>query len=161
VRKKHQAQDEYIAAIASLQEVAALQRQLGDLSQLAATLNSLGSAYQAIGNYDASLSSLQQALDILKGSGESKEQVVVASNLANVFANTGDLDRARRFYEEALELSKARFPELEPRILTNLGSLNYNVGRLSDAEFQYKRALALFKNLGDVPSVAGSVRSSC
>jgi len=82
-----------------------LARQVGDLDQLAFTLNDAGRVYQGVGNFEKAFKVFDEANELWK---QQDNQVMLADNLgasamANYFA--GNYDRALSFAEEAWEIS--------------------------------------------------------
>ena len=83
-----------------------LARQVGDLDQLAFTLNDAGRVYQGVGAYEEAFDAFDEANELWTQQGN---QVMLADNLgasamANYFA--GNYDKALKLAERAWEISK-------------------------------------------------------
>jgi tetratricopeptide (TPR) repeat protein len=98
--------DRLIEALEHCEPTIALARQVGDLDQLAFTLNDAGRVHQGVGDYNKAFEAFDEANELWTQQGN---QVMLADNLgaaamANYFA--GNYDKALSLADQAWEISK-------------------------------------------------------
>ncbi|XP_066297321.1 uncharacterized protein [Branchiostoma lanceolatum] len=123
---------------------------------IAASLNSIGSAWSAMGDQQKAINFLQKALDVEKLiHGRNADNPGIAGllhNLGNSWKHLGDYKKALGFNEEALGMRKRIFgedkdhPDIAPS-LKKLGEAWRNLVEARKAIFFYEQALKMFKRV--------------
>ncbi|CAN5906812.1 hypothetical protein BH11GEM1_BH11GEM1_28270 [soil metagenome] len=116
-------------------------------------MNTVGTAYAALGLYDAARSQLEQALAIRQQALGPNSLAVAETEVALGEAATahGDLDDAGVQLHRALAIRQASLPPTHTDIahtLGGLGALKGKEGRLAQAESLYWRALRIDEGVG-------------
>ncbi|HET9315700.1 MAG TPA: tetratricopeptide repeat protein, partial [Vicinamibacteria bacterium] len=128
-----------------LQVVAIREKELGESSDLAATLNNLGNTYNDMGRLDDAARVHERAIAI-KEKANGPDHYFLSqslSNLANVYVRQQRYDEAERLHRRALAIKRHALEENHPEIGVsehNLGDLAFQRGDHQTAEAQYLRA---------------------
>lgn len=142
-------------AIATLQQVLALARQLQNKEFEAATLIGIGLNYHRIGQSQKALEFYNQALPITKEIKDRSGVVVTLTNIGAVYRSIGQLQKALEFYNQSLPISKeVGDRSQEAIILNNIGGVYNRLGQPQKALEFYNQALQINKEVGDRPGVA-------
>jgi tetratricopeptide (TPR) repeat protein len=136
---------DYASAIRSAQEAFTLHQQLGQRSEAAWDLNTVGLAHLYSGQYDAALASYQEALTLDRAGGDGDGEITRLNNIGNVHFMRGRYADALMLYEAALANVDARTSQgsrarLRKMTLSNLAALFQRLGA-------NERALELYGRL--------------
>ncbi len=132
----------------------------------AASLNTLGSVYHAMGDHAAAEPLYRQALAAARRTlGEGHSDVAHnLSSLAALYTAMGNYAAAEPLYRQALEVRRAALGEEHPRFaaaLNNLGKLYRAMGNYAAAEPLHRQALGIIRReLGEAhPYLAATLSS--
>ncbi|HEV2352037.1 MAG TPA: tetratricopeptide repeat protein [Terriglobia bacterium] len=144
-------------ARASLEEAVEIYRELGDLSGVAVTLNSLSVVRRNQGDYAAARSLLLETIQIWQEGGDPVSIAHALSNLADVAREQHDYGGALSLCQESLAI----FRRLGDRtgmawVLNHQGDFLREQGDMIAARALYEQALEIFRELGNR---VGSARS--
>jgi serine/threonine-protein kinase len=146
----------YPAAIAALDEAAALQAPAGPTADLSATLTELGNTHFYAGHFDVADSLFRRVLAISR-SRYGDRHPSVANDLINIGAvqfERGRYEEAERYYRDALAITEGWYGRDHHRTAANLTML----GRALIRESRYDEAVALLERaLGIQERVFGPV----
>ncbi len=149
-------QGRFDAARAALTAAARAQRECGDRSGEATTLDTLaGVIYQSGGDIAEARGLALDALRITRELGLRDKEAIQRGHLGLLALESGALDEASEQLDAALaihrELGNVRFEAAE---LNNLGLLARERGDPAEGARRIGRALALFRSVGDVKGAA-------
>ena len=137
-------------ALSYYEQALPLQKQVGDRSGEANTLNNIGAVYDALGDKQKALSYYEQALPLLKQVGDRSGEATTLNNIGAVYSALGDKQKALSYYEQALPLLKqVGHRSGEARTLNNIGLVYADLGDKQKALSYYEQALPLLKQVGD------------
>jgi len=143
-------------AIVHLREAAEIRERAGLLGPLGRTLNFLGIAFERVGRPDTAEVCFRRGIALSSGEGDSVSTYAALNGYGNFLSNAGRLDEAIQVLERAV--ATARFTKDARRILDaeiNLADVERIVGRFTDAERRYERALAMAAD----PATEADIRS--
>ena len=109
-------------------------------------LKSRAAVSAVMGDVQAALNSLHQAHAIFGRLGEARSQAIVLQNIGSIYSDARDYPRVLRYYEQANETFKDD-PALSMAAHNNRGNALKEMGRLAEAEAEYRQALATAKAL--------------
>ncbi len=133
------------------QSIEVHRRIFGDThTEVAASLTSLASHYEALSKFDRAEAMYREALKITEKScgPEAPETAALLNNLAALAFRTGDGDTPADLYRRALRIKRRVFGGNHPEVamtLNNLGALYKALGRLPEAKQLYQRAIRIFE----------------
>lgn len=149
------------AALLWLDQALLICREMNHQGGIAASLNSLGIAYQNLSEYAQAISSFEQSLQIRRQLNNRNEIASSLNNLGNVCGAAGETQRALDLLSECLELSREiKDQSAEAYALNNLAKTYYGLGDREKALECLKESLRLYrltKNPGGVASVLSSL----
>ena len=142
-------------ALTHLADAVALFRQLGDIANVANTLNSIGATERQRGNLDEAEAAFVEALELARRAGDEAKVALVDGNLGTIASDRWELDRAvvhfRAAYEQYRVLGGLRGAA---RNLTNLALGHRLRGDLPTARAMLAEALGWWRSSGDAEGVA-------
>ncbi|WP_144016680.1 ATP-binding protein [Beutenbergia cavernae] len=144
------AEDDYAAALASVEAAYALNSQRGDEEAQAVTLHQSSNVLYHLGRYSEALSALIQALPLFRRTGYRYREAVTLTNAAAIALFTGQLADAGRWVTESLEIIR-RLDDQEA-LATALGvhgQVEALLGRTASAHELFTEALTIAKEVGD------------
>ncbi|MCC3155628.1 sensor histidine kinase [Hymenobacter sp. 15J16-1T3B] len=127
-----------------------LARQLRDRRGALRCLNDLGTCCFYAGDYPAATRYYLAARRLAEQLGHRRIESFAYNGLANVQVERGELAAAQRNYEAAL--ARAAAPTDEALFASNLGNLLIRRRQFGEAERYTRRALRLYRQLGEAPS---------
>ena len=134
------------AAVAPLQQAAALCRQAADPRCEAQALYTLGRSHTALAQHRDSLESYQSASKLRRQSGDSFELAMALHNLAAAHWFLGEPARAVPVYQEALALRRALNDQPGVALtLYGIGAAHWSMSQAQAALEAYRGALPLFR----------------
>ena len=114
-------------------------------------INMLGMFRWQQGDLDQAVELYNDARERAVRTGDSKLAAITAQNLGVIANIRGDFDRALQFYQASLADYRAMgMPRDVCVALNNLGMVYTDTERWEDAEFAYREAIELVRDLGDV-----------
>lgn len=145
------ATDGYSNALPELQTARQLYAQADDLAGEARVLSRLGALYMERGKCDQAEVCLSRALEITREIGYRRVEVTTLVNWANLHFVQNRVNDFMQLNHEALELlSKLNQAHGEAFIRVNIASVRHGlIGEHEEARNEAKRALRLFRNIGD------------
>jgi predicted ATPase/Tfp pilus assembly protein PilF len=154
-----QDQGDYGAARQFYEESLTIQRNLGDMLEIANSLNNLGLVAQQQGDYVAAHSLLRQSLAINRVLAQEGGIALSLQNLGNIAQLQGDYEEARRSYEDSLAILR-NYQERGSiaSLLNNLGMVAIAQGHYDTARAHLEESLAIYRELRHKSSVA---QASC
>ena len=136
----------------------------GDHSDVATSLNNLGSLYRAQGKYADAETLLKDALDMSKRlhKGDHPDLAQSLKNLGSLYLSQGKYADAETVLKDALDMNKRLYKSDHPQLaqsLNGLGFLYTSQGKYADAETLYKEALEMRTRLhkGNHPNLVQSL----
>jgi predicted ATPase/DNA-binding SARP family transcriptional activator len=137
----------------------ALQRGLGDLEGVAATLNNLGNIAVRLGDYARASVLYTEALGHFQALEQHGAVATVLNNLGSIAGDQGDHQQAAHLYEASLAIRRDHGDQVGvAESLANLGHTAHMRGDRAVAESQLSESLALRRELGDSVGVGESLR---
>ncbi len=149
------------AALVHESAVAAAER-ADDKAALADALAMRGENRQYHGRYDEAIADLNRAYALNLELGRKEGQQYALNAIANVYSdgNVAEFDKAIGYYRQLLKDKEAAGQRSEvATMLFNIANANVQKGRLDEALADFRRAMAIDLELGDVAGVAESERS--
>jgi tetratricopeptide (TPR) repeat protein len=118
-------------------------------SDIAAILNNMGSAYEALGDAKRAIEYFEKALKIdLAVFGDSHPNVAIRyNNLGESYRDLGEVPRAIEYFEKALKIDLAVFGDSHPNVaisFNNLGLAYKELGDAARAIEYFEKALKIF-----------------
>ncbi|MBD1904664.1 tetratricopeptide repeat protein [Funiculus sociatus GB2-A5] len=140
------------------QLVEAWQQSNSESWEFAASLNSLGNAYNSLGQYQSAIDYLQQSLAITREMSARNGEAKSLIGLGNAYNSLGQYRLAIDYLEQSLAI----FREIsdcngEAASLGNLGSAYCSLGQYSLAIDYYQQSLAILPEVGDCREEAYSL----
>jgi putative nucleotidyltransferase with HDIG domain len=122
----------------------------GNLSEVAHTVNAIGTSYWQRGQLEESARLYQESGRLAREAGDERLLAMVEQNIGILASMHGEMERALEHYALSLDLyRKLDLPEEVARLLSNVGLLQAKLERWSDAELTYAEASTLAKDAGD------------
>ncbi len=122
--------------------------QLNNLQLEAASYNSLGDTYRAMGRYDTALVMLRQSVKIYVAEGDSSELARVYNNMGIIFDEKAAYEQALNHYFLGLQVAEAAGQiGLQANILGNIGIVYKKQNEPNKVLEYYSRALEVYKQL--------------
>ena len=113
----------------------------------------IGESYAGVGSYDRAEELLRSAVDLSRTllGPDDPETLGAEDTLAGVYRDSGRLDEAVELYRRIVDaMGKRRLdPPLEATIWNDYGLALRTQGKLAEAEKLYRRALAIYRRIGD------------
>ena len=132
------------AALAQLEQVLPLQRELGDLREVAACLNAMAYYRAQLGDAEEAVQLCQESLALLEQAGSGPWEMNVRDTLGFALHQLGRLDEAAETLQTALALAReAGNLLLQLTVLLHLGDCHQSAGRPELAEECWTQALQL------------------
>ncbi len=142
--------DEMRAAIKKYEEALIIWRELGNKTEEASNIKTIGVIYQDLGDNERSLDYLNQAIKLAQTLGSKdieSESLLSAGQVYNVL---GDLRRSFDTYKDALRLAReAKNQELEAIALVSLGYASDELGDKQNALDFYRQSAAILRSMND------------
>jgi CHAT domain-containing protein/Tfp pilus assembly protein PilF len=140
---RRQAIEKYRAALGLLNA-------MGDHSQDAATLNSIGSIHQELGENSKALEFFNQALAAAETIHDLKQKAAALSNAANIYDIFGNKLKAIQAYDLALSVATS-IPDraVEAGVLNDAGLVYWSLGNLQKSLDFFTHALSIRQEIGD------------
>ena len=137
----YQALGHYRKAHDSLTTAYRLAQQVGDQTQLASVLGSLGNVYIALGPMAQAKQVLEQALRLAKDLGNAALAARIANNLGNYFTTEGYPLPALQAYQDSAQFARqAGLPHLAARAQVNAAMAAIRLSRYQDASTRLQAA---------------------
>ncbi len=137
-------------ALAHFGESLSLLSGVGDSDKRAIVLETVAKLQGQVQRWSESLSAHERALRIYEQSGDVEGQAREWINIGGVHRKRGDHRRAREAYGKALLLaSKAEDRPAQAACMNNLALLDWDEGRISDAETRLKESIRLAHTVKD------------
>lgn len=124
-----------------------IQRRLGDLDDLAVTLNGYGLLLLSQKRYQEALDSLEQALRIYKQKNSPLDQARTLTNLGFTFAGLGRGNDARAAYETAISQARDHDAWIEAAARSGLARLEEQLGNPIEARNHAEAAVRCVENM--------------
>jgi tetratricopeptide (TPR) repeat protein len=141
------------------QQSLAIEREIGDRSGEAKSLDGLGSAYRFLGQYREAISSHQKSLAIQREIGDRAGEAGSLNGLGLTYDSLGQYREAIAFYEQSLVI----FREIGDRAgeassLNHLGRTYDSLGQPEKAIAFSEQSLVIFREIGDRGGEASSLK---
>jgi CHAT domain-containing protein/Tfp pilus assembly protein PilF len=132
------------------QQALAIEREIGDRSGEASTLNNMALDYSEQGEYAQALELLQQALKIAQTIGDKAGEAGYLSGIGITYTRLGQYPQALEYRQKALAIAReiGSRPQ-EAIILGFIGVIYRQQERYPEAIEQYRQSLALAREIGD------------
>ncbi|BAY62549.1 TPR domain protein [Calothrix brevissima NIES-22] len=129
-------------AVAKYVEALKIWQQIGDRSQVAATLASIGNAYYLQSETQKALEYYNQALAMRRELKDKYREAVMLQSIADVYMNLRDNKTALEYYNQALPIFRTeKQPFFEAVTLIGIGRVYFNTGKTKKALEYYNQAL--------------------
>jgi serine phosphatase RsbU (regulator of sigma subunit)/tetratricopeptide (TPR) repeat protein len=153
----------YPEAIESLLKAAKIYEELNDTQSLAACFINIGGIQIHLKNIDIAEKYLSKALDYLSELEiKNPKDYNIKTSLIDVYVNLGvvnfekkNLPKSKELYSTALALTESlNYKPKMASCLNNLGNIEFEMGRITEALKYYKKSLNVRNELGDVRGIA-------
>ncbi|HEY9872277.1 MAG TPA: tetratricopeptide repeat protein [Candidatus Obscuribacterales bacterium] len=147
-------------AIAKYEEALKLWRSVGDRSQEAQMLQSIGLVYYSLGEKQKTLDYYNQALSIKRELKDLVGEAVTLSMIGATYSDLGEKQKALESYNRSLSLFRGlKNRVFEAKMLANIASVYSDLGdRQSSLNF-FNQALAIQRELDDRASEADTLQT--
>ena len=133
-------------------------RELGDRAQEAIVLNGIADLIEQQGRYTEALEMVLDGLQMIKAAGHWQAQPILERSAGRLYALTGEYDHALTHCKQALALyRKSDNPGGTADTLAGIGLIYRKRGDLAQAQSFYERAVAAFRELGELFDEAHSL----
>ena len=133
-----------------LREGLQMAREMGERTEMAFALNSLGILAGMHGDYAEELEFFRESLSLYRALGDRRRVAVLLNNLAIAHRLMGAYDEAERLSRESLALSRTMGNRRGmARALQHLALVAHVQGAYPEAERYYRESLELFREIGD------------
>ncbi len=147
-------------AVGRLEEAVKVFEHVGNLSDLAATLNNIGRINNLQGKLEEALNYYKRALALAEQVGNPENIATTLNNIGIVYDSQVKLEESLSYYELALALLEQVGNSANiATTLNNIGSVYDSQGKLEEALNYYERALALRVQVGDPAEIAASLNN--
>lgn len=129
-----------------------INRELGDVSALAASMNNLAHVYSDMGRLDEAESIYRETIALSESLGQSSEVSATFGNLGVVEALRGNYAEALNALDKAVEIDRTILGQDHPRLVTSLmnrAHIAARVGRRDEAIGGLREALVIAKSVFD------------
>jgi CHAT domain-containing protein/Tfp pilus assembly protein PilF len=127
-----------------------LYQQIGNKQMEAATLNSIGEAYSALGDREQALRYFNQALPLYEIIGNRLGEAATFGNVGYVYLRSGDLQQALTYFNKALTVYQAlEDRSQESRTLDIIGQVYGALGDREQAQRYWNRSLTVLSAVSD------------
>jgi len=148
-------------AIAHFERSLAIQRSIGDLREVAMSLNNMGFVYSTdLADYERALAAHAEALTIRQRLGDSSTVALTLNNLGIVYSRLRQHQQALAHFRRALAIRRAL--GLKARVaatLDNIGGVYRDLGDHARALDAHRESLAIRRALTDPSAVAQAHRN--
>ncbi len=124
-----------------------------DHLHVATILNNLGETYRCLEEYARAEGFFLRALELrqkIRGIAH-EETVATSNNLANLYREMNRFPEAIDLFQDTLRIAERHLGRMHPYIgtlLNNTAALHFAMGRSDRAEFDFNRAIAIYKTYG-------------
>ena len=140
------------------QLVEAWRQNNSDIWEFAASLGSLGNAYDSLGQYLLAIDYYQQSLAINREIGARKEEATSLIGLGNAYRSLGQYQLAIDYYQQSLAIQREIGDRTgEAASIGNLGYAYHSLGQYQLAIDYHQQSLAIFREIGDRNGEAASI----
>ncbi len=147
-------------AIATFQQVLALNRQANDRQVEATALLGIGLNYNNTGQTQKALTAYNQSLANYKAIGDRSGQGTVLSNIGEIYRVTGQPQKALEFFNSALPIFKeVRSRSQEANTLNSIGIVYSQLGQKQKALEFLNSALPISRAISDAGGEANTLNS--
>ncbi|MDJ0600090.1 MAG: tetratricopeptide repeat protein [Crocosphaera sp.] len=123
----------------------------------AASLTSLGNAYQSLGQYQQAIQHHQQSLAIFIEIENRNGEESSYGNLGNAYFSLGKYQEAIEYYQQSLAITtEIGDRNGEANSYIGLGNAYFSLGQYQQAIEDYNKSLAIFQKIGDRKGEANS-----
>ncbi len=148
----------YAEATRCYEQSLEIERELGNKSGIASTLDQLGVLHSLQGNVKEAIGYHERSLELRQELGDKHGVAITLHNLGNIHQDQGDYGEAARLYEQSLEIRR----ELRDKSgiadsLHQLGMIHQAQGDYGEAIRLYEQSLAIARELGDKRGIAQSL----
>jgi tetratricopeptide (TPR) repeat protein/DNA-binding SARP family transcriptional activator len=154
----HWTRSEFDVAFGYFDQALGAWRAIGDRWGEAEALNHLAIVLWHQGRYPEAVARLRAALILHEDLDDPRGRQMTLNNAGDVERGLGRYDSALRYYEQArdvLEMSRQH----EAVWRNNVASVHQETGRPADAIKEYRRAVAIYREIGDLRGEADSLNN--
>jgi CHAT domain-containing protein len=138
------------AAIIKFKEALKMFRAAKNLSQEAATLNNIGSVYDALEKRQKALEYYNQTLPLSRAAGDRAGEAIILNNIGLIYDELGEKQKALQYYNQSLPLSRAESNHSgEATTLNNIGRVYDDLGEKQKALGYYGQCLPIWRAVND------------
>lgn len=142
--------ESYRQALKKYEECLTGWRAVGDKSQEASTLKTIGDVCRLLNDVKRALTYYNRALLLCQELGDIRLEGEVLNEIGSAHLHLGENQKALEYCSKALQLSReVHDQKAEANALNNMGEVSYAFGDLTKALDYYKDALPLWRGLGD------------
>ncbi|HEY9632202.1 MAG TPA: tetratricopeptide repeat protein [Coleofasciculaceae cyanobacterium] len=147
-------------AIAKYEEAVRLWRALGDVSQEASTLHSIGLVYYSLGEKQQTLDYYNQALSLRRTLKQTGGEAGMLWAIAGVYKDLGDKQKSLDYYNQALPLLRAVGDRsFEAMTFISLGQVYASLGEPQKAIASFNQAIEIQRSANDKPGEAQTLHA--
>lgn len=152
----------YFLSLKYLDEAYLIAKQENSITDLAYIFTNLGFVYKELGELEKALDLLKKTLEIDYKEGNEFEICLDLNNIGNIYLNKGlfsnrddNFMKALSFYNESLKIArKYKTSDIETKVLSNLGFINFNLNKYSESLHHLNLAYNLAKKMKDLEMIA-------
>ncbi|GAA4095545.1 AfsR/SARP family transcriptional regulator [Actinomadura miaoliensis] len=142
-------QSRFADALAPCQEALEIRRSLGDRRGEAKSLDHAAIFCEYIGRYAEAERLRESALTLFSEVDDLPGRMMALNNMGDLALRMGRVEAAVRFYEETAAAAAKLGRQYQAIWLSNMANIHRHTGRNEDALESYRRALAVFMEIGD------------
>lgn len=142
-----------------LRESLDLRLEIGNEALLVRGYGNLARVLSNMGYYDKALIAYKKSLDYVAKMGNPIGESQILANLGNLYHILGDSEKSLEYYREALDLMLRHNITIPSQLSTkykNIATRLHELGRIDEARANYRKALELRKQSGDVRKLSYS-----
>ena len=141
---------DYYTAREHLEQALAIFQRIGDRTETARALQSLGTVFSFQANYDLALKNYQDALILYRKTGDRRGEAHIINNLGTLASERGNPAEEKKYYELALRIRREIGDRNgEADTLNNLGLTARTLGEYAQARDYYHQALEIYYEVQD------------
>ncbi|MFC5754353.1 AfsR/SARP family transcriptional regulator [Actinomadura rugatobispora] len=145
----HYTRSEYDVAVGYYEQSLELWRSAGEHTGEAAVLSHVAIVLWHLGRYPEAIERMRRALALYEAAGDMRGLQITLNNTAEFERQLGRFDSALRHYERAARVREMT-RQHQAVWSNNVASVYRRTNRLEEAVEEYRRALVLYREVGDV-----------
>ena len=151
---------EFQKAIYYHQKSLNIAQQIGNMKEIAESLQGLGNSYNYLGQRQKASDYIQRSLDIFRKIGDRNGEANSLKSLGNVYVFLEKYQQAFNYYRKSLDIfQKIGDQHGIGNCFGDLGIVYYSLGEYQNAISYYKKSLNIAQSIGDCDGEANSLNN--